>query len=119
MTAVAEKHELLVDIWFPFLLVVMDSMGLCDTDLRERVTQSATLRDTHALLKLFLSTLNRMAQNSNTASSQPVMLPKSAERLDPSDSAAHCDLDLRGRRADEEQVNQDFLEVWTVPHDFI
>ncbi|XP_042568916.1 protein TASOR-like isoform X1 [Cyprinus carpio] len=83
--------------------VVMDSMGLCDTDLRERVTQSATLRDTHALLKLFLSTLNRMAQSSNTASSQPPILPKSVEGHDPSDSAAHCDLDLRGRRADEEQ----------------
>uniref|UniRef100_A0A8C1US61 Transcription activation suppressor b n=1 Tax=Cyprinus carpio TaxID=7962 RepID=A0A8C1US61_CYPCA len=90
--------------------VVMDSMGVCDTDLRERVTESPTLRDTHALLKLFLSTLNRMAQNSNTASSQPVILPKSAERHEPSDSAAHCDLDLRGRRAEEEQVNQDYLE---------
>ncbi|XP_016404675.1 protein TASOR isoform X2 [Sinocyclocheilus rhinocerous] len=90
--------------------VVMDSMGLCDTDLRERMTQSPTLQDTHALLKLFLSTLNRMAQNSTTASSQPAMLPKSAERHDPSDSAAHCDLDLRGKRADEEQVNQDYLE---------
>uniref|UniRef100_A0A672NFG4 Uncharacterized LOC107560869 n=1 Tax=Sinocyclocheilus grahami TaxID=75366 RepID=A0A672NFG4_SINGR len=89
---------------------VMDSMGLCDTDLRERMTPSPTLQDTHALLKLFLSTLNRMAQNSTTASSQPAMLPKSAERHDPSDSAAHCDLDLRGRRADEEQVNQDYLE---------
>lgn len=95
----------------------MDSMGLCDTDLRDRVTQSPTLRDTHALLKLFLSTLNRMALNSNTASSQPAMLPKSAERHDPSDSAVHSDLDLRGRRDDEEQVNQDYLEVWTVPHD--
>ncbi|XP_016111975.1 protein TASOR-like isoform X2 [Sinocyclocheilus grahami] len=81
--------------------VVMDSMGLCDTDLRERVTQSATLQDTHALLKLFLGTLNRMAQN--TASSQPAILPKSVEGHDPSDSTAHCDLDLRGRRADEEQ----------------
>uniref|UniRef100_A0A673LY94 Protein TASOR-like n=1 Tax=Sinocyclocheilus rhinocerous TaxID=307959 RepID=A0A673LY94_9TELE len=111
ITAVAQKHEILVDIWFTFLLVVMDSMGLCDTDLRERVTQSATLQDTHALLKLFLSTLNRMAQN--TASSQPVILPKSVEGHDPSDSAAHCDLDLRGRRADEEQVNQNCLEPWT------
>lgn len=95
----------------------MDSMGLCDTDLRERVTQSATLRDTHALLKLFLSTLNRMAQNSNTASSQPAILPKDIEGYEPTDSAAHCDLDLRSRRTDEEQVNLDCLEVWTVPHD--
>ncbi|XP_067302547.1 protein TASOR isoform X3 [Pseudorasbora parva] len=90
--------------------MVMDSMGLCDTDLRDRVTQSATLRDTHALLKLFLSTLNRMAQNSDPASSQPAMLPKEVEGYEPTDSAAHCDLDLRGRRADEEQVNLDFLE---------
>ncbi|XP_077070495.1 protein TASOR isoform X2 [Siphateles boraxobius] len=90
--------------------VVMDSMGLCDTDLRERVTQSATLRDTHALLKLFLSTLNRMAQNSNTASSQPAILPKDIEGYEPTDSTAHCDLDLRGRRPDEEQVNLDCLE---------
>lgn len=95
----------------------MDSMGLCDTDLRERVSQSATLRDTHALLKLFLSTLNRMAQNSNTASSQPEILPKNVEGYEPADSAALCDLDLRARRADEEQVNLDYLEVWTFPHD--
>ncbi|XP_051518058.1 protein TASOR-like isoform X2 [Myxocyprinus asiaticus] len=90
--------------------VMMDSMGLCDTDLRERVTPSATLRDTHTLLKLFLSTLNRMAQSS--ASSQP-LLPDSLEinqSHDPTDSVAHCDLDLRSRRADAEHVNQDYLE---------
>ncbi|XP_051515047.1 protein TASOR-like isoform X3 [Myxocyprinus asiaticus] len=87
--------------------MVMDTMGLCDTDLRERVTQSATLRDTHTLLKLFLSTLNRMAQTSSTG--QPLMLPDSSE-INPTDLVAHCDLDLRGRHADAEQVIQDYLE---------
>ncbi|XP_056304877.1 protein TASOR isoform X2 [Danio aesculapii] len=90
--------------------VVMDSMGLCDTDLRERASQSPTLRDTQALLKLFLSTLNRMAQSSTTASNQPEMLPKNVEGHEPTESLTHCDLDLRGRRVDEEQVTQDFLE---------
>lgn len=93
--------------------VVMDSMGLCDTDLRERASQSPTLRDTQALLKLFLSTLNRMAQSSTTASNQPEMLPKNIEEHDPTESLTHCDLDLRGRRVDEEQVTQDFLEEQT------
>lgn len=111
-TAVPERLKLLVDSHFLFLLVVMDSMGLCDTDLRERATQSPTLRDTHALLKLFLSTLNKMAQSSTTASNQPAMLPKNVEEHDLTESLTHCDLDLRGRRVNEEQVTQDYLEVW-------
>lgn len=86
-------------------------MALCDTDLRERDSPTTSLRDTHTLLKLFLGTLKKMAQHANNASS---MDPNSMEQsLDPADLAACSDLDLRARRSEEEQVNQDSSEVWT------
>ncbi|XP_065142092.1 protein TASOR [Paramisgurnus dabryanus] len=92
--------------------VMMDNMGLCDTDLRDRETQSPNVRDTHTLLKLFLSMINKMGQNSNTPSGQHMMLPNSMtmdQSLDPVEPASHFDLDLRARRSEEEQV-QDYLE---------
>lgn len=89
----------------------MDSAALCDTDLRDRESPNTSLRDTHTLLKLFLGTLKRMAQHANNATS---MDPNSTDQgLDPTDLVAASDLDLRTRRSDEEQVNQDYLEVWS------
>ncbi|XP_056589368.1 protein TASOR [Triplophysa dalaica] len=88
--------------------VAVDSMALCDTDLRERESPTTSLRDTHTLLKLFLGTLKKMAQHANNASS---MDPNSMEQsLEPADLAACSDLDLRARRSEEEQVNQDSSE---------
>ncbi|TRY96243.1 hypothetical protein DNTS_033460, partial [Danionella cerebrum] len=84
--------------------VAMDSLRVYDTDLREHATHSPTLRDTHTLLKLFLSTLSRMNQSSETSCSQPAELTKTAERQD---SLTHRDFDLRARHADEKQ---EFLE---------
>lgn len=91
----------------------IDTTALCDTDLRDRESPNTSLRDTHTLLKLFLGTLKRMAQHANNASSSH---PDNTQdqSVDPADLASCSDLDLRARRSDEEQVNQDYLEVWSV-----
>ncbi|KAL7864734.1 hypothetical protein AOLI_G00161540 [Acnodon oligacanthus] len=108
---------------------VMDNMGLCDTDLREQVTHSASLQDAQSLLKLFLSALNRVAQGSTaaaaavaaaaaaTATPASSMLSSKHQdslgtkrALEPPEPTTHCDRDLRTRHTEEEQVTQDYLE---------
>lgn len=120
------------------LSTMMDNIGLCDMDLREQVTHSASLPDTQALLKLFLSALNRVAHGSTavaaavaaaaaattttttTATAPSVsMLPlqnqgslETQRAAEPPEPTTHCDHDLRLRHVEEEQATQDYLEVW-------
>ncbi|KAI4886410.1 hypothetical protein NFI96_015341 [Prochilodus magdalenae] len=108
------------------LSAVMDNMGLCDTDLQEQVSHSASLQDTQALLKLFLSALKRVAQGSTAAAAavaaaaaatatppSSTLQPDSLgtkRALEPPEPTTHCDRDLRTKHTDEEQVTQDYLE---------
>lgn len=92
--------------------MVMDSMGICDTDLRERMGQSASISETQRLIKLLMNTLNRaITQGASGAEVAAETLERvSAEGLDLVRSEA-TDLDLRSRVKDEEPSTQDFLEV--------
>ncbi|XP_066527502.1 protein TASOR [Hoplias malabaricus] len=110
------------------LSTVMDNMGLCNTELQERVSHSASLQDTQALLKLFLSALNRVAQGSSAAaaavaaaaaattpasSMQPVQhqdIAGTKKVLEPTEPTTQCDRDLHTKHTEEEQATQDYLE---------
>uniref|UniRef100_W5L8S8 Transcription activation suppressor b n=1 Tax=Astyanax mexicanus TaxID=7994 RepID=W5L8S8_ASTMX len=107
------------------LSTVMDDMGLCDTDLREQVTNSASLQDTQALLKLFLSALNKVAQGSTAAAAAvaaaadaitatPAASTQHQDSSGPPEPTTHCDRDLRPKPAEQDQTTQDYLEACSI-----
>ncbi|XP_035378357.1 protein TASOR isoform X2 [Electrophorus electricus] len=96
------------------LSAVMDSMGLCDTDLRERVAHGASVQDTQALLKLFFSAIKKIAQSPGPAAATSALAPQPQDgpgpepAREPGEHAARSD--LRSRHAEEEQTVQEYLE---------
>ncbi|KAG5282460.1 hypothetical protein AALO_G00056270 [Alosa alosa] len=99
------------------LSMVMDSMGICDTDLRERVGPTS---ETHRLIKLLMSTLNRAITHGATGAelAAETLERVSAEGLGMElglglGRAEATDLDLRSRVKEEEPSTQDYLEDQT------
>ncbi|XP_062396653.1 protein TASOR [Sardina pilchardus] len=98
------------------LSMVMDSMGICDTDLRDRVGPTS---ETHRLIKLLMSTLNRAITHgaSGAEVAAETLERVSAEGLGLElglGRAEATDLDLRSRVKDEEPSStQDYLEDQT------
>ncbi|XP_028848724.1 LOW QUALITY PROTEIN: protein TASOR-like [Denticeps clupeoides] len=87
------------------LSAVMDSIGICDTDLRERMGPTSSVSETHRLLKLLMATLNRAVAKRATdlADQMPETLSSEPDR----DAS---DIDLRKKVAEELQATQDYLE---------
>ncbi|XP_063065427.1 protein TASOR isoform X3 [Engraulis encrasicolus] len=115
------------------LSMVMDSIGICDTDLRERMGQSSSssgggggsggdpsVQETHRLLKLLMSMLNRAIVPGATGAAE--LAAETLERvsaealglgLDQVRSET-SDLDLRARaKEDEPPPAQEYLEDQT------
>lgn len=82
------------------LAAVMESMGIYDTDLRARSSNSNSLNETQRLLKMLLATLNRAV----------VMPPAPANHAEPPTGAGRVepavpDPDLRPRAEPASQTN--------------
>ncbi|XP_053096637.1 protein TASOR isoform X4 [Pangasianodon hypophthalmus] len=102
------------------LSAVMDSMGMCDTDLREHVSHTTPIQDTQTLLKFFITALKKVSQSSATAASATtthLMLPTQLQEslvpertCEPAEPTAHYDRNLRARHTEDEQVSVDYLE---------
>lgn len=87
------------------LAAVMESMGIYDTDLRDRgnTSQASSANETQRLLKILLSTLNKaMVQG---AAAAPTDLP---DQVEPSTENPLTGAPIEGR---VEQARQDFFEV--------
>ncbi|CDQ92772.1 unnamed protein product, partial [Oncorhynchus mykiss] len=90
------------------LAAVMESMGIYDTDLRDRgnTSQASSANETQRLLKILLSTLNKaMVQG---AAAGPTDLP---DHVEPSTENPLTGAPIEGR---VEQARQDFFEEQTV-----
>ncbi|XP_038867473.1 protein TASOR-like [Salvelinus namaycush] len=90
------------------LAAVMESMGIYDTDLRDRgnTSQASSANETQRLLKILLSTLNKaMVQG---AAAAPADLP---DHVEPSTENPLTGAPVEGR---VEQARQDFFEEQTV-----
>lgn len=88
----------------------MESMGIYNTDLRDRVnsSQASSANETQRLLKILLSTLNKaMVQG---AAAAPADLP---DHVEPSTGSATTENPLTGSPIEGrvEQARQDFFEV--------
>ncbi|XP_076839750.1 LOW QUALITY PROTEIN: protein TASOR [Brachyhypopomus gauderio] len=91
------------------LSAMMDSMGLCDTDLQERVSHGASVQDTQTLLKLFFSAIKKLAQSPAPTASSSASTP--APQLQDGGPEPPREPDLRPRHAEEdEQAAQESLE---------
>lgn len=103
------------------LSAVMDSMGMCDTDLREHVSHTTPIQDTQTLLKFFITALKKVSQSSTTAASATAahltlptqlresLVPKGT--CEPAEPTAHYEHNMQKRNTEDEQVSLDYLEV--------
>lgn len=106
------------------LSAVMDNVGMCDTDLREHVSNTIPIQNTQTLLKFFITALKNVSQISATAASAtpahlllPTQLQESlvSERAcEPAEPTAHYEHNLRTRHTEDEQVSLDYIEVWNL-----
>ncbi|XP_030624803.1 protein TASOR [Chanos chanos] len=90
------------------LSMVMDSMGIGDTDLRARVSQGNTSFN-EAQLKLFKAFLNMVKTTSQGSNAQAAEFTGSLgpnQGREPSKPDNRCDLDLRTQLTEEDPVTQ-------------
>ncbi|KAG7323066.1 hypothetical protein KOW79_012768 [Hemibagrus wyckioides] len=111
------------------LSAVMDSMGMCDTDLREHVSHDTPIQDTQTLLKFFITALKKVSQSTATATATAaaaaaasatashLMLPTQLQEslvpertCETTEPIAHYECSLRNRHTEDEQVSLDYLE---------
>ncbi|XP_031421796.2 protein TASOR isoform X2 [Clupea harengus] len=92
------------------LSMMMDSIGMCDTDLRERVGQNESITETHRLFNLVMSTIMAHGASGEEVAAETLeLVGAEGLGLDPARTEA-TDLDLRARVKEEEQPTQDYLE---------
>ncbi|XP_060794135.1 protein TASOR isoform X4 [Neoarius graeffei] len=100
------------------LSAVMDSMVMCDTDLREHVSHPTSIQDTQTLLKFFITALKKVSQSTAaSANAAHLMVPTQLQEslvpertCEPGDPTAHYERSLRARHTEDEQVSLDYLE---------